>query len=295
MGENTTILGQNLSLPGNSPAPSQDAGASGDANASGDASGGERIKRSEQRIGQLTAQKYELARALEAANSQNSALIARLEALETRVESVGARPNTSTLRREWKDLREEEMLTMAQEQAANDPTVVIRVSHELARREVERQLAEARKGFESSRAEERQRDAAIQRQWTNIVREFGPDVQKADSPIYKKADEIASALVRERGQDVFNKDPLLLYHAFAEADRQLSRAAASSASRELERLRAQGASSQGGAVGVASAAEASASLKDLLAKNDVRGAVGQLDIVRSLRGLPPKSDSGEQS
>lgn len=244
----------------------------------------EEPSRFQKRIDELSKQKYEAIRQLDASRQEQATLAARLEALEARLAEKAEEPKPSTpgLNREWKDLTEPELASLVQENSVADPTLVLRASKELARREAEALIERERGSFQK----ELQRREEIQTTWATVNREFGPDAQNPQSRLRQEAEAVAARITQKMGKDAFQQNPDLLYFAFAEADRRLKTSAVSDATKELERLRTLEKSRSAGVEPLMSASEARASKEELLKRGDVRGAIGQLDIIRVLRGEP---------
>lgn len=239
------------------------------------------------RFDELTRARHEALRALEATRDENAQLRAQLESIGSKVDALASNQASQGKVREWPDLSEQEIFAHIQDNGLTDPAVLARAVKELARREAQATVQATEKKLTA----QQQQNLAVQKAWQRAMAEYGPDVLKEDSALRRAAEEVANSLQSEfgrKGANIFEENPVLVYLTFAAAQGKLGASKAGQAQTEAAQLREEAKARAAGEVSVAGASEASAAMKSLLAKNDWRGALRQLDTVRAFRGEPPK-------
>ena len=251
---------------------------------------GSAASRFEQRIGQITREKHEALRALAEMKERYGNLESEVASIK---QSLAAQPanGAAAKHKDWSDLTEAELLQIGEEYGASNPAYNARILKELARREADKVRAELRQEYEGSKKADTLKTSVMQR----IATEFGPGVLKADSPLRQKAIEVAQEFAALYGAKEVQSSALNEYLIFAEAARRLGATQAPAQTDDSERLRAAAKSREVVEAGVNAAASSSASLKNLVSRGDVRGALRQLDIVRGLRGEEPKGAEPDAS
>lgn len=172
-------------------------------------------------------------------------------------------------------------LRNALENGAHDPQIVIAVTKELARRAAAEEAGKVRGEFETATKTQ----ARIQEAWSEVRNMYGDSAFQKDSPLRQSAEIIAAGYRKKLGDDVFEKQPELLTAVFGTAYGQRAGGAVKHLQNENAKLRAQVAQLQGPGRAAERSAEQNAAISSHLEKGDVRGAIGELSLLKKLRSL----------
>lgn len=234
-------------------------------------------KDAESRINALVAQRNEAQRRFQAAEQRVVDLESRFAALEGRVSQQPSQQADQGIPTSWEQLNETQL------QKAYADAVESQNAHGqfAIQKELQRRAAESMaKSNQQSTQDLLQHQRNLQEVASRIQSEFGARAKPGD-PLYERADAYASMLSQKYGKDVLQKQPDLIFLAFAAAERDISipeRQELQDLRAQVERFKAQQSIEPGAVRGVRHNAEVSEALK----RGDVNAAVSSLNIVKRM-------------
>jgi len=172
-----------------------------------------------------------------------------------------------------------EAYSLGQDQGSPDASLM--AIREMIRREMKDEISTAQKaGIQA--VEHRQLRENV---FSQVHQDFGTNGQLVeDDPVTQTASQISSGLKGIYGEDFADKQPHLLHYAFLQADRMVN---GPKARQEVQDLRNQVDSlkrQQMSATGGGPISQPNDKVREALKNGDVRGAIGQLGMLRRMRG-----------
>jgi len=253
-----------------SPSPSPDDAQTPDANADKGAP-----SPTQKRIDQLTRQKHDAIRALDAANEKLSAMEARFAALEQKLSPVFEPPaQGNKMPNDWRDLTEDQAKQLLMSEHADDPAIRAKLMDILMDRKVETLTKSLSTKFESQSKQKDITNALNQA----IQVEFGPELSNPESGLRDGAIAVLRDIAQIKGPEVA-EDPLMQYLAYMAADRTAKVGAIQTLKEQVDALTDQVKALSGSRTPVtARSPEQDKAIKESFQKGNIDAAIGQLRV-----------------
>lgn len=261
--------------------PSTSSSKSGDVSDAGsNREGDDKHPHFQKRIDELNAQKKWWQDRAERLETQMQTLEERVSDLQNTMPAAGGQASQSGMPSSWTDLSDD---NLAQAYAWGGENANYQAQFQAIGEFIRRATEKAsEKVLERGRSEmtSAQKVAQVQQK---VVSEFGDDAANQTSELWQRANTYAQQFQQQHGQDVLQKMPETLYSCFAMADRDLR----SGEREELQSLRQQlqqvkeAQATEPGTVGAVRLGTESA---NALKSGDIRGAIRNLGIVKSIGG-----------